>query len=180
MRKIYSKIEKFQKDNNITYKTNPFKLCKNNSWYTIPYSKFGIEMINLLKISNEGFSVFDGKNYFIFYNPFLGNDKRLHFTIAHEIGHIVLDHHRETNQQILMYSENNYIENQANIFARNILMPASITRELIEVKTIIELSELFEVSVSMANVRVSKLNYDLQWLKHVESKNFYKHKNVSL
>lgn len=167
LKNVYKKIIEFQNNNKIKYKINPFKLCKNNGWHTISYGDCGIALLDLLKISEDGFSVFDDTNYFIFYNPFYGNDKRVNFTISHEIGHIVLDHHRQTNQQILMYSENTYIENQANVFARNILMPAGTTKELLEVKSINEVADFFEVSNEMAKIRVSNLKSDLKWIERL-------------
>lgn len=171
MHRIYVKIDKFIKNNNITFRTNTYKLCKQKGWHLIPYSKYGKDILSLIKISNEGFSVFDGKRYYIMYNPYLGNDGRTNFTIAHEIGHIVLDHHRETNQQILMYNGSSYIENQANIFARNILMPAKTTYELMGIKTINELADIFEVSPEMTKIRIQYLKTDLKYYKKLKEVN---------
>lgn len=167
MIKIYEQIKDFQIANKIDFKMNPYKIIKQNNWKALSYEEFGKDLIGLMKISKDGFSVLNDGNYYIFYNPFSGNSGRLNFTLSHEIGHIVLEHHKTTDRKILMYGENNYLENQANIVARNILMPAKTTSELLEVKSIKELAEIFEVSPEMAAVRVNQLKTDLYYLNLV-------------
>lgn len=167
MIKIYNRIKKFQDENNIEYGCNPFKICKNNRWQTLSYLDFGIDLFRLLKISKDGFSVLNEGEYYIFYNPLSGNEGRVNFTIAHEIGHILLNHHLTSDKKILMYGESTHLENQANIVARNILMPANITRELFEVKSVHELSDFFNVSHEMARVRLKQLKKDLFYLNRM-------------
>ena len=114
--------------------------------------------------------LFRSKRY-IFYNPFQ-NKNRINFTLAHELGHFVLEHHKILNKSILAFGDPGIIETQANVFARNFLMPAEEINELIGIKTIEELAELYEVSNQMTKIRVENLNYDLKWLNYIRSKNF--------
>lgn len=74
----------------------------------------------------DGYSTIVGKNAYIFtkYNQPYG---RIRFTIAHELGHILLDHvgkyeliNREPS------ASDNPIEQEANIFASRLLAPACV------------------------------------------------------
>lgn len=83
-----------------------------------PYDDFQDEFT---KISNDGYTIYDGKNFHIFYNNMMG--KRVRFTLGHELGHIVLGHFlikdKHLSQEFL-----DDLEKEANIFSRNINIPA--------------------------------------------------------
>lgn len=64
------------------------------------------------------------------------------------------------------------MERQANIFARNLLMPPKRTIEYLDVKTPRELADIFEVSYQMANIRLKTLDYDNERLNFVRAKKF--------
>ncbi len=72
-----------------------------------------ISYIDIDDDSFDGFSCFFDKSYFIFINSRLSGD-RLRFTIAHELGHIIMQH---DNTLCPKYDE------EANIFAAEFLMP---------------------------------------------------------
>ena len=86
--------------------------------------------------SEDGAAVQLGSRYIIFYNE-TKPKKRIRFTIAHEMGHIFLDHHYEYGEPILdregigqqLYTR---LEKEAGCFARNLLCPADHTKKLLE------------------------------------------------
>lgn len=86
--------------------------------------------------SSDGAAVFDGCcRYIIFYNE-EKRKQRTRFTISHEIGHIFLNHHRESGIPILMaggVGDDQYhrLEHEADCFARNLLCPAYHTNKLL-------------------------------------------------
>jgi len=86
--------------------------------------------------SDDGAAVFDGcSKYIVYYNE-TNKKQRTRFTIAHEIGHIILDHHQELGVSIIgsgglgkaLYDR---LEKEADCFARNLLSPASSAEELL-------------------------------------------------
>lgn len=86
---LYYKIMQFFHDNKVKPNIDLEKLCKEKNWFLIPYPENKME--TLKSISKDGFTVKDGNNFFINYNPELKSEcyGRYRFTIAHEIGHIL-------------------------------------------------------------------------------------------
>jgi len=93
---------------------------------------------------------------------------RKRFTIAHEIGHVVLGHltNKENNELIddevrLRSSVWNVEERQANAFAAQLLMPASLIRGAVNrgLASVEELAEMFEVSEQAMMYRLRNLGY---------------------
>lgn len=82
---------------------------------------------------------------------------RYRFTIAHEIGHIVLGH---VKMNVFRLSKANRIkiDKQADLFASEILMPYSELAFLEDISTR-ELAKKFEVSYQAMDVRLSWLGY---------------------
>lgn len=85
--------------------------------------------------SEDGAAVSQGSRYIIFYNE-LKWKQRIRFTIAHEMGHIFLNHHRESGIPILMaggVGDDQYhrLEHEADCFARNLICPAYHTNKLL-------------------------------------------------
>ncbi len=115
----------------------------------------------LKEVSKDGFTIYKDGNYNIFISKLENKTKRNRFTLAHEVGHIVLNHHKLLKHDLIKFNENtkNIFERQANIFAENILMPVHLVKKFIyeDAKT---LSTIFEVSKSMAEIRMSHLDKD--------------------
>ena len=116
--------------------------------------KYDIPMESLTQngLYNEGYNEWHIKNgivyAIIFYNDEIESKERKRFTIAHEIGHIVLGHKG--------YSEVN--EKEADAFAAQLLLPHCILEELIKRgKNVTEsyLTENFGLSKEAA--RISKM-----------------------
>ena len=106
--------------------------------------------------NDDGYSRLVDNKPVIYYNDNKPTH-RIRFTIAHEIGHILLGHlsqgetlHRNTEQDT-----NNIKEQQANVFARDLLMPAVVINQL--AKSYIDISDLCNVSELSASIRWQRL-----------------------
>lgn len=82
----------------------------------------------LMGISSDGFTIYDGINFIICYNKL--RKKRIKFTLAHELGHIILGHFFQTPSSILVPGENSDFEKEANIFSRCLNCPAPVLTAL--------------------------------------------------
>lgn len=170
---LYDRISKFLQENNITDYFDPFAYCQNMGWNLIPYTSDGFQderFVELYKISEDGFSIYENNEYSIFYNP-LRYEPRINFTISHEIGHIELFHHFVLPQKILMISKNkNTIwEKQADTFAGNILMPAKEFKNLRDLnrRPYVEGSR-YGVSNQALQVRWNTLDYDVRQFNKIK------------
>lgn len=103
-----------------------------------------------------GFTCYDRKKdrYRIFADENLlrGCPTRFKFTVAHELGHIILNHFTYTDNSLYM----DYImEREANIFVDELLMPtAAILWKRYNAK---EVAEIYEVSVSAAYNKIARI-----------------------
>ena len=107
--------------------------------------------------SEDGFSRLIDNELVIYYN----DTKSLHrvrFTLAHEVGHILLGHlefgetlHRNTECDVLDIKEQ-----QANVFARDILMPLTVLHSL-NVSDYIDIMQYCNVSKTSAQIRYKRL-----------------------
>ena len=68
----------------------------------------------------EGFTVKRGSSVLILYNDLVSNPRRRNWTIAHELGHVLLGHTEGGGEQ----------EREADRFAAALLMPESVVRFL--------------------------------------------------
>lgn len=109
-------------------------------------------------LQGDGFIIQNKSEKQIFINDKIHNRNRRRFTLAHEIGHGVLQHemaaihyrHSETD------SQTDVQELQANIFARDILMPATVLAAL-DIHTPEEIMQLCHVSRQSAEIRAKRL-----------------------
>lgn len=102
----------------------------------IPYSKYmndhNLSYDDIIGFfdSEDGVSVCHNGKYIIFYNDIIDNSERIRWTIAHELGHISLNHHK--NEKTILtrnrLSKEEYIiyELEAHTFAREFLAPMSL------------------------------------------------------
>lgn len=142
----------------VIYISKQFKNIKLKSYGEF-CKKRGIDrnyFINNLASSDHGFTLrkeSKGKVFFIImYNEFKDNEI-IRFTIAHELGHILLDHTKETPNA----------NKEANCFARNLLCPIPIIEEL-NINNINEYCNIFDVTPVMANVSFDYKNTDLHYI----------------
>lgn len=110
------------------------------------------KLITDIAPSCYGFTVFYESNdrYIIYYNE-SKDDTTVRFTLAHELGHIVLKHREDGD-----------VENkEANCFARNYLCPIPVVKEM-NLCNVNDYTELFYVSEPMAKVSIDFKNCDLR------------------
>lgn len=114
---------------------------------------------------------------------------RQRFTLAHELGHIFMDHLYGTNCTLLLnsdYSEDGEhaaLENEANAFARNLLAPAKAVLDVFDkngIRPVLRngfkiyksqdnpllspadlVSRIFDISKQAAQIRINCLDFDL-------------------
>jgi hypothetical protein len=89
-------------------------------------------------------------------------DPRTRFTVAHELGHLILGH-PGNNPRLALGDDNGTIlidpelEREANIFASELLMPFHLVEPSM---TKGEISRLFQVSLDTAAIRIHELGLD--------------------
>lgn len=144
------------------------KICKAEKIKLFTYAE-GERIIRKLKlyensIGNDAFSI----NRVVFYDD-TKPKTRQRFSVAHEIGHIILHSPSEAtvlNREIC--SNDSPLEQEANIFASRILAPLSILHFL-NVSTAEEISEICNISFVAAEIRYQRLceirNRDLEMKK---------------
>lgn len=108
----------------------------------------------------------------IFYNNRISSKGRINFTLAHELGHYLL--HRQAypdglrcgEQDMVRWdSEYGQVEQQANTFAANLLMPLDDFRRQISAKDKVDLDT---ISACADRYRVSLIAAILRWLSYTD------------
>lgn len=134
-------------DYNLKYPINIFDLIDRMGFAVVPYSNYGDNRKMLVNFSKDGFNQFIKSEckYFIYYNDDETYKTRINFTIAHEIGHIVLD------------CNDNSIESNAlaDFFAAYLLVPVVliIDKKLTSVE---EIMEYFGVGFNVSKNSLSR------------------------
>ena len=135
-----------------------FDICKQMKIKVCSYSELDEKTKGMCKewASIDGFhaliEISKGKyEYRIYYNDLM-NDRRIRFTIMHEIGHIVLNH---TEHSILAESE-------ANHFAAYALAPPPLIHYM-KVEDFMDLAVIFELSEEFSYNAMKRYN---NWLKY--------------
>ena len=143
--------------NNVrTLPVDIFEICKNERITLLTYASGEnlIKSMNLEShmIGNDAFSI----ESIIFYDdtkPFA----RQRFSLAHELGHIMLHTHIGAtvyNREPIASSDP--IENEANIFASRVLAPLCVL-QFMDINSPEEISELCDISISSAVIRFKRL-----------------------
>jgi hypothetical protein len=120
--------------------------------------------------SEDGAAVSIGNKYIIFYNE-QRSKRRIRFTIAHEMGHVFLDHHDKYKKTILKrdgVGEKLYdlLEKEANCFARNLLCPAYHTERLLQAHGI---SRVARGQESWVRTKETQTTANLRTIFHAET-----------
>ena len=109
-------------------------------------------------IDSDGYTTLVDGRKTIYLNEKKGTTQRRRFTMAHEIGHVVLNHPLKPtayrNSEIDEGQKPNEI--QANVFARDLLMPAGVLAAL-HVTTVDEIIQICNVSRISAQIRLERL-----------------------
>ena len=151
---MYYKISRLARqliiDNNInSLPVNLGQLILNNHWRVISYAKaFDIVNLEEHKIMQEcsGYVQKLNGNYYIFYDNTLDIPTQ-RFTIAHEIGHIVMQHFANMSPSR---------EKEANMFASRLLMPMCVLYEC-NINSYTELKQMCNVNENLAEYRYNRL-----------------------
>lgn len=108
--------------------------------------------------NGDGFitAVDSGKEIYI--NDKINNRSRRRFTLAHELGHGILNHDIGTihYRNSETDSQTDVQELEANVFARDILMPATVLAAL-DIHTPVEIMRLCHISRKSAEIRAERL-----------------------
>ena len=104
--------------------------------------------------SNHGYSIKkpESNKVLILFND-KQDDSIIRFTLAHELGHCVLNHN----------SANDIEDKEANCFARNILCPIPVVKEL-KILSAEDYSNIFGVSVPMGKVAMLFRDHDQYYI----------------
>lgn len=140
------------------------KIIHKSKWGLVTYSELmaqfscGRDTVVRCLGSEDGYTQLDDTNYCIAYNDEkqLGDRKR--FTLMHEIGHIYLGHLVDFEatrlyRGSLTKQENRILENEANAFARNVLVPTTLLRQL-KNKNALNISKQFGITYAAAKTRL--------------------------
>lgn len=108
----------------------------------------------------------------IFYNSRISSQGRVNFTLAHELGHFLLHRLAHPNgikcgEQDMVRWDSDYaqLEQQANTFAANLLMPLDDFRRRIPANAKVGLDQ---ISDSADRYKVSLIAATLRWLSYTE------------
>lgn len=123
-----------------------FEMAHKMGLSVIPYSVFGNKSELLMKLSEDGF--IDCKS--IYYNDKCQNYGRINQTIMHEIGHYILGHKLNGEEE----------ESEAKFFAKYTLAPPPLIHKLLDYPTIENIADLFDISYTAAR---NALNYYQKW-----------------
>lgn len=141
----------------------PVNLMAIAKLYKIKIIKYSdSKYVQKLDISDtDGFSIYKPtfNKHIIYYNEGVKNNGRIRFTIAHELGHCLLGHNLKGNTNYRnseFDNENNINETAANIFARDILMPATVLHSL-NVSSLEDISRICNISMQSAGIRYNRL-----------------------
>lgn len=119
-----------------------------------------ILIINTEKIRVDAYSQILGEIPFVIVNQFRGSAVRWRFDLAHELGHLVL-HQNVTVEELDNENRLNEIEQEANFFASNFLLPANSFGNCIisdKLDYFLGLKREWKVSIAAMVFRCGQLN----------------------
>ena len=139
----------------------PVNLTTVSEVYHIPilcFSDIQPVAAGLSEFSGDGFSANINGSCIIYLNDQIHHRPRRRFTVAHELGHIILGHPLDTIQHRNSETDAGQppAEMQANVFARDLLMPACVLAAL-NIHAPEEIMKLCDISYTSACIRVERL-----------------------
>ena len=183
---VIEKVYEFIIINSISYyPIDIINIIKQNKWNITKYS----EIQNKFNCTNDtvckNFQSRDGNTYLyienkkysysIIYNDDLtiNTDERIRFTLAHEIGHIYLNHLKDFQEtEIQRNGLNNklygILEKEADMFARNLLCPYPLLKKVvnnfnIDPINIQIINETFKISRQASSIRLNLIKFDKKY-----------------
>lgn len=154
------------------------------------YLEFALEIgqtvdyvANKIGRTTDAFTMNRGNEFIIVYNPDLSVNipERIRFTLAHEIGHIVMEHFKDGDMILRRggLSEEKYkiLEIEAETFAQELLAPTYLIKKN---WTPTYISDTFDVSPAVSKITLNKKK-KYSWIKPTYSvKDLYLKKKISL
>ncbi len=177
------KAYEFVMENISSFPISPFIVIKSFNWKIITYDDLAVKNNCTVEdieqcFGKDAYSVYNySKNtYKIAYNNRIASQGRINFTLAHEIGHIILNHLRDFESTTAIsnnISEDEYkiLENEANCFARNILAPAPLVKQMKFWNILFDMPNYFDITFKASTTRIAFLNNDLYYLTDSEIEN---------
>jgi len=149
-------IKMFSKLKIKSFPLDCFDICDQLGFLLVPYSKLSEKKRKALKIGSQDgchalWEVAKGVFVFVIYYNDTMPDRRIRFTIMHEISHIILDHTEHSD----------LAESEANFFAKYALAPPPLVAKL-NIQDYLELSEKFDISKECALYAMERFQ---KWLK---------------
>ena len=128
----------------------------------IPIAKhFGISVIkdslvHELRKGESGISIFNGTGWIIVYDD-SESRQRKRFTVAHELGHILLGHEMKKGFYLRSSSVHKpLLETEADVFASRLLAPACVLWGL-NLHDADEISRICDMSISASQIRARRM-----------------------
>ncbi|WP_284641217.1 ImmA/IrrE family metallo-endopeptidase [Paenibacillus silviterrae] len=120
---------------------NPFVYYKKNNWLLFKLSEAELlygatDPLRLRATKADAVTVWNGKQYLTIYDDTAGySSERIRWTLAHEIGHIFLNHLFDyeltsINRGGLTQYQYRTLENEADLFAQELLAPSYVLSKL--------------------------------------------------
>ena len=147
-----------------------YKIARDRAWQCLIETKVNVlpvDLRHILKFYGIGVALLDSntkqafiENNIMYINKNLSKT-RGRFTVAHELGHMLLNH-KDLSHAVHNENDNKNIEEfQANIFARGLLMPAIVLKELNYI-TPQDIANICNVSLQSAEYRSQRLKELIQ------------------
>lgn len=161
---------------------DPKKFCKQKGWRILKASQVLTDKtLYPYKLLNNHFKEYDGivfynsdaNDYVIVINDSIKNDKRIRWTITHEIGHIVLNHldNEITNLYRCKLTDYEYknFEQEADCFAGIVLAPPFILTKL----NITTQNKLKDICLLSKKASIARLEYINKYYNYEYFKDYY-------
>lgn len=150
---------------------DPFRISKNLDIQTIKYSDLSLKKYKIcLEISSDGFFIESSNcNEIIYYNDLMYFPREI-WTVAHELGHDVLDH------EVSLEGHTMIEEKEANFFAKYIMAPPP----LIDLLDIISPESIMETFGTSRDASTNIFNYYWKWKRKNENREILKDYDLSI
>lgn len=140
----------------------PIKILFDTYSHLIEYQGFTYDEVCDAFKSEDGAVILNGDTYCILYNDRDRSSQRIRFTLAHELGHIVLGH-LEFDACLCRLSDYEYdvLEKEANQFASQLLSPEPLIYDILKKSHSIRSSQIhsiFDISYQSADCVIKRMN----------------------
>ena len=140
----------------------PFKILFNTYSHLMKQHGFSYAEVCGAYKSEDGAVIQNGDEYCILYNDIDRSSQRIRFTLAHELGHIILGH-LQFDACLYRLSDCQYdvLEKEANQFASQLLSPEPLIYDILKKSHSINTSQIrniFDISYQSADCVLKRMN----------------------